>query len=67
MADGYRAARALLERADPVTAILTRTDVLAVGAMQAVHDLGLRVPEDVSVIGHDDIEVASMMIPPSRR
>jgi len=38
-------------------------DVSAIGAQRALHDAGLRVPEDVSVIGFDDIDAASFQVP----
>lgn len=55
-ADGYAATRALLELPDRPDAIFCYSDLLAMGAMRAVFDAGLRVPEDVAVIGIDDIE-----------
>lgn len=51
---GYDATRQLLARADVPTAILTSNDILAAGALQAIHEAGLRVPDDLSVIGFDD-------------
>jgi LacI family transcriptional regulator len=51
---GYRATLDLLSRAARPTAILCSNDILAAGALQAIHQAGLRVPEDVSVIGFDD-------------
>ncbi|WP_243228810.1 LacI family DNA-binding transcriptional regulator [Microbacterium sp. CIAB417] len=54
--DGYRAAQALLALEDPPDAIFCFSDLLAIGAMRAVFDSGLRVPEDVAVIGIDDVE-----------
>jgi DNA-binding LacI/PurR family transcriptional regulator len=62
--DGYRAAQRLLQQPEAPTALLARTDLLACGAQQAIHDLGLRVPQDVSLVGHDDIELASLLNPP---
>ncbi|GMA90927.1 substrate-binding domain-containing protein [Homoserinibacter gongjuensis] len=55
-ADGYQAARALLERDPRPDAIFCYSDLLAMGALRAVFDAGLRVPEDVAIIGIDDIE-----------
>ncbi len=55
-ADGYAAATALLELSPPPDAIFCYSDLLAMGAMRAVFDAGLRVPDDVAVIGVDDIE-----------
>ncbi|MGD9496692.1 MAG: LacI family DNA-binding transcriptional regulator [Armatimonadota bacterium] len=46
--------RALLERHPQISALVCGTDVLALAAMQALHSLGLRVPEDVSVVGYDN-------------
>ena len=55
-ADGYHAATALLALAERPDAIFCYSDLLATGAMRAVFDAGLRVPEDVAIIGIDDIE-----------
>lgn len=55
-ADGYAAAASLLAAPDRPDAIFCFSDLLATGAMRAVFDAGLRVPEDVAVIGIDDIE-----------
>ena len=63
-ADGYRACQRLLAAGRPFTAIFCANDESAVGAMRALHEAGLRVPGDVSVVGFDDIEVAQHLIPP---
>lgn len=55
-ATGYDATRRLLELPDPPDAILCFSDLLAMGAMRAVFDAGLTVPDDVAVMGIDDIE-----------
>jgi LacI family transcriptional regulator, galactose operon repressor len=52
------AARRLLESGDRPRAIMAHHDVLAVGVLLAARDLGLRVPEDVAIMGFDDGEVA---------
>jgi len=55
-ADGARAMRALLETNDPPDAVFCFNDLLALGALRALHDAGCRIPEDVAVVGYDDIE-----------
>jgi len=52
---GYRATRALLDRADRPTALFCFRDLMAMGAYQAAAELGLRVPDDVSIVGYDDM------------
>lgn len=61
--DAYDGARLLLDAPDRPTAILCFSDVMALGAVHAAQDLGLRVPEDVSVVGFDDSVLASRMRP----
>jgi len=61
---GAEAAIRLLQLPSPPTAIVTRVDMLAVGAIHGAYSLGLKVPEDVSIIGHDDVEIASLTFPP---
>ncbi len=61
--DGYAGATALLAMPDPPTAIFASNDVMAMGVMDAVRDRGLRIPEDVSIIGFDDIPQASLVHP----
>ncbi len=55
-ADGYEAARTLLALDERPDAIFCYSDLLAMGAIRAVFDAGLSVPEDVAIIGIDDIE-----------
>lgn len=62
--DGARAARALLSVHPRPTAVFVRTDVLAIGAMQAIRDSGLRIPEEVSIVAHDDVPFAQFTDPP---
>lgn len=61
---GAQAARKLLVAAQRPTAIICGNDVLAAGAMLAIRDLGLSSPQDVSVVGFDDIELAKLLTPP---
>lgn len=56
--DGYRAARKLLDRRDRPTALVGFNDKIAVGALHAAAERGLRVPADLSITGFDDIELA---------
>jgi DNA-binding LacI/PurR family transcriptional regulator len=55
---GIRAFRLGWERGDRPTAVLAASDAMAIGAMRAARDLGLRVPGDLSVVGFDDIDLA---------
>ncbi len=59
---GYRMGKELLDRGGS-TAILTGSDVLAAGVLQAIYERGLRVPDDISVIGYDD-SIAGFLAPP---
>jgi len=55
--------RELLSRDDPPTAILAVNDMYAIGAYAGARDLGFRVPEDLSIVGFDDIVLAELMQP----
>ncbi|MGJ8569646.1 MAG: LacI family DNA-binding transcriptional regulator [Hoeflea sp.] len=61
--DGARAFGELMALTPRPTAVMCGNDVLAVGAMQKARELGLRVPEDVSITGFDDIDLASVVAP----
>jgi len=61
---GYPYGKALLERNSPFTALFAYNDISAIGAMRAFQEAGSRVPEDISVVGFDDISIASFSIPP---
>jgi LacI family transcriptional regulator len=60
---GVTAAKVLLELPQPPTAIFASNDVMAMGVMDIARHMGKRVPEDISVIGFDDIPQASMVYP----
>ncbi len=61
--DGYQAALNLLKRPARPTALLVINDLLAIGAIRAASDLGLRVPADLSVVGYDNIPFAGYLTP----
>ena len=62
---GYRAMQRLLRRQaeNRLTAVFAASDEMAIGAIRCLHDNGLRVPEDLSVMGFDDLSVAHMVVP----
>ncbi len=62
--DGARALCELLAQREAPTAVFTRTDGLAFGALGAAHRMGLRIPEDLSIVGHDDVSFAKLTEPP---
>ncbi|MGK8933466.1 ribose operon transcriptional repressor RbsR [Pluralibacter gergoviae] len=61
---GLRAMQALLAHPEQPQAVFIGNDAMAVGAYQALYQAGLRIPEDVAVVGYDDIELARYMTPP---
>ena len=60
---GYRHGLSLLDRPDRPTAIFAGSDFQAMGVLRAAHDLGLRVPQDVSVVGYDNLPVSEWIAP----
>ncbi|MBI5957596.1 MAG: LacI family DNA-binding transcriptional regulator [Chloroflexi bacterium] len=61
---GYEVAKSLLQRVNPLpTAIFASNDLSAFGAMDAARECGLRIPDDISIIGFDDIPQASFVYP----
>jgi LacI family transcriptional regulator len=61
---GYAATRNLIESKVKFTAIFTYSDLIAVGALKALREAGLRVPNDISLVGYDDIEFADFLEAP---
>jgi LacI family repressor for deo operon, udp, cdd, tsx, nupC, and nupG len=60
---GYEAARALLGEQPKLTALFATNDLMAIGAIQAATDIGMRVPQDLSVIGLTNIHLAHQFRP----
>ncbi|KAA9005382.1 LacI family DNA-binding transcriptional regulator [Paenibacillus spiritus] len=63
-ADGYRMMTDLLEGPVRPTACFAASDPLAIGALRALHDRNISVPDDLSVVGFDDIDLAAYVQPP---
>jgi len=63
MEDSYLATKQLLELPSRPTALLVINDLLAVGALRAISDMNLSVPQDVSLFGYDDIPLARYLVP----
>jgi len=60
---GYRAMNQFLEQKQPPRAVFVSNDLMAIGAMEAIKQKGLRIPEDIAVVGYDDIPEASYTSP----
>jgi DNA-binding LacI/PurR family transcriptional regulator len=60
---GYHAGLELAENPD-VTAVFAANDQMAIGVLRALHEAGRSVPDDVSVVGFDDVPEAAYLIPP---
>lgn len=60
---GQKAMRELLQRAEPPSAVFACNDHMAIGALLKAQEMGLRVPEDVAIVGFDDIPAASWVRP----
>lgn len=62
--DGREAMTRLMSMPERPTAVVAASDTLAVGAMAAARDLGLSIPQEVSIAGFDDIDIAAYCNPP---
>lgn len=60
---GYEELKELLDTKQPFSAIFCGNDLIAMGAIHALNQAGLRVPEDVAIVGYDDIQLVSLMKP----
>jgi LacI family transcriptional regulator len=63
MEEGYQAALKLLSQSSRPTALLAINDLLAMGVLRAAADLGLRIPDDLSLVGFDNISMSSYLVP----
>ncbi len=62
--DGYHRTKQMLEKDLDFTAIFAYNDMMAFGAMQAIKEKGLRIPQDIGLVGYDDIPFSSFISPP---
>jgi len=60
---GQRAAKQLLEITPRPTAVIAMNDILAIGVLAGLHKLGVNVPADMSLVGIDDIQISSLIVP----
>jgi len=63
-AAGYREMTRLIEQTPQIDGVFVASDLMGIGVLRALHDLGRRVPEDVAVVGHDDLPLAAYSDPP---
>ncbi len=63
-AGGYQMAKQILTQDRKITAVFAANDVIAYGLIRAAMEAGLRIPEDLSVVGFDDLEMSSILHPP---
>lgn len=61
---GYAAMQSLLNLPEPPTAVFAASDVVAFGAVSAIKDRGLRIPDDIALVGFDDVPLARYVDPP---
>ncbi|MCX7845873.1 MAG: LacI family transcriptional regulator [Dictyoglomaceae bacterium] len=61
---GYRAMKEILSKGKKFTAVYCTNDHSAIGAIRAIKEYGLRIPEDISIVGNDDIDMAAHLDPP---
>jgi LacI family transcriptional regulator len=60
---GYEAMRTLMSLAQPPDAVFCANDMMAIGALDVAHELGLDVPDDIAIAGFDDVDAATIVIP----
>lgn len=62
--EGYEGMRRLLDSALPPTAVFARNDAVAIGALRAARELGLRIPDDIAIAGFDNVSMSAYTSPP---
>ena len=60
---GIQMAGALVQKEIPATAVVAAADILAIGAMKGFYELGRSVPDDISIVGFDDLEISRYLTP----
>jgi LacI family transcriptional regulator len=63
-AHGYEAVKKLMAEEPAITAIFTFNDIIAFGAMKGLAEMNIRIPQDVSLVGFDDLKLSEFMVPP---
>ena len=63
MADSYSAMQMLMHKMPDITAVFAMSDVMAIGAIRAIKDCGKKVPDDISVVGFDGLELSEYLFP----
>lgn len=53
-----------MNQSPDITALFCASDELAIGAISAAHDIGIKVPQDLSIIGYDNLQISEMCVPP---
>lgn len=61
--DGKRSFEKILTNHPEITAIFSASDEMAIGALRRAHEMGVKIPEDISLVGYDNIQISSMVWP----
>ncbi|MCJ7690697.1 MAG: LacI family DNA-binding transcriptional regulator [Clostridiaceae bacterium] len=62
--DGYKLMKRILQNEETPTALFIASDTVAIGAIRAIHEADLRVPQDISIVGFNDIATSKYLVPP---
>jgi len=60
---GYEAAKKLFSKKNKITGIFASNDTMAIGAMRFIKEIGFKIPDDISIVGYDDIKISSYISP----